>query len=118
MKKQILLFLSIVLITIVTSCSRSKHVSIIVTNEDHFLKIDYAGTIVFNDDNTGVLQISPRGYFNCKNNDDKLEITNQNGRLTYKLNGDVQNAELSRNGKWLLKQAVKEIARQQASRRS
>jgi len=103
-------------VTLLTAC-HNRYTSIVVTDDDHYLKIEYAGTIVFNDDNSGIKHISKGGYFKCKNNYDKLlaEINNK-GQMIYEVNGEDPTAKLNSAGAILMKDAVREIARQQGRR--
>lgn len=105
-----------VAVTLLAAC-HNRHTSIVVTDDDHYLKIEYTGTIVFNDDNTGIKHISKGGFFKCKNNYDKLKIeANNRGQMVYAINGDEPTPQLNDAGQTLLKDAVREIARQQGRR--
>ena len=114
MKKLVLTCL--LAVALLASC-HNRHTSIVVADDDHYLKIEYAGTIIFNDDNTGIARISPGGYFKCKNNYDKLLAeTNNKGQMVYEVNGEDPTVKLNSAGSILMKDAVREIARQQGKR--
>lgn len=102
-----------------SSCQKGRKTTLVVKDNDAFLSIEYTGTIVFNEDNSGILKISPDGYFKCKDNDNKLTAeTNAQGKLVYEVNGSTASANLDNSAKILLQRAVKEIAKQQGRHRS
>ncbi|MDT3403448.1 hypothetical protein [Mucilaginibacter terrae] len=116
MKKAVLTLIAVGIFA--TSCYRS-HSSITVSDGHSYLKIEYAGTVVFNDEKTRVVRISPGGYFKCTNNNDKLNIeSDRDGKLHYEVNSDDWSNTLNPTGQALMKQAAKEIARQHEKRRS
>lgn len=116
MKKAALILMMVALLA--SSCYRS-HNSITVSDGSSYLKIEYSGTIVFNDDSTKIVRISPGGYFKCKSNDDKLSIeSDRDGNLHYEVNGDEESSILSAAGQALMQQATHEIARQRNKKHS
>jgi len=83
-------------------------------DDNQYLKIEYAGTIVFNNDNTGILHISTNGYFKCKDNESKLFAkANQQGHIVYEANESSPTSNLDENSKSLLIKAIKELKKQQ-----
>jgi hypothetical protein len=119
MKHFILIIVTTLIIAFSSSCSNKHKTTIVIKENSKYLRIEYAGTILFNDDNTGILHISPEGYFKCKNQDNKLSAElNQNGQLVYQVNGGSPTFSLDEGSKTLLRTAVREIAKQQSKRRS
>lgn len=91
----------------------------VIKDDTRYLRIEYAGTIVFNDDNTGILHISPDGYFKCKDKENNLTAeADKKGNLVYEVNGSEPTASLNESSKMLLLQAVKEIEKQQSRHKS
>jgi hypothetical protein len=114
--KKLTLLLSLAVLLIAGSACRRGHRTVIVTKDDHdYLKVAYSGIIMFNDDDTGILHISPGGYFECKDNYDNLLIEpDAKGELTYQVNREDAKRSLDNSGyRILLRRAVKEIAKQQ-----
>jgi hypothetical protein len=119
MKHFILIIISTLIMAFSSSCSHKQKTTIVIRENDKYLKMEYSGTIVFNQDNTGILRISPNGYFECKNNASKLLAQpNQKGELVYEVNGGTPTSNLDESSKALLKDAVREIAKQQSKGRS
>lgn len=119
MKHFLLTIITTLFIIFSSSCSHKHKTTIVIKDDTRYLKIEYAGTIVFNDDNTGIMHISPDGYFKCKDNKNKLLAeANSHGQLVYEVNGDAPTPSLDENSKTLLLNAIKEIARQQGKHRS
>ncbi|WP_345949934.1 MULTISPECIES: hypothetical protein [unclassified Mucilaginibacter] len=112
MKRLILLLVTMVGL-LIGSCHHRKITKMSIWTNADYLKIEYSGNIVFNDANTDIVYISPNGYFKCKNKEDELiaQSTAKN-HIDYELNGERQNAQLNTQGRMLLKDAIKEIAKQ------
>ena len=115
----VLLLLIAILLTTNIGCHGGRHTVIVTkSNDTDYLRIEYSGTILFNDNNTDLHDISPDGYFKCKDNNDKVLIeTDRSGHLAYQFNRQDAEAKLtSATGKRLLLKAIQEIAKQQGSR--
>jgi hypothetical protein len=115
MKKAII----ILAVVVITFAACRPHSTIVVSNDHSYLKIEYAGTIVFNDDNTAIMHISPGGYFKCKNNYDKLKVEpDASGHPIYQVNGRDAHTTLDRSGEALMIQAAREVAKLRKRSRS
>jgi len=119
MKHFLLTIITTLFIIFSSSCSNKHKTTIVVKENSNYLRIEYSGTIVFNNDNTGIMHISPNGYFKCKNNENKLLAeSNKQGRLIYEVNGNSPTSNLDESSKILLIKAIKEIEKQQGKHRS
>ena len=106
-------------IALITTACNGPHSTIEVDDGTSHLKIEYAGTIVFNDDNTGIVHISPGGYFKCNNNYDNLKVEpNASGHPIYQVNGRAGASNLDRSGEALMIQAAREVAKLRKRSRS
>lgn len=89
MKKKnpfLVLFLLIVLSTVACNVSHHRTRTVKVNNGDGYLKIEYRGDILFNEEGTAIEAISPSGYIKYNNNGRRLYIeSNEDGTLRYKL---------------------------------
>src|SRR6266487_2695449 len=90
MKKLRFIAAAISFIIISAACNmRESHRIISVQNDNGSLKIEYSGTVIFNDDETAIESISPRGYVRYCKNGKKLKAENNHDEITYELyNGD------------------------------
>jgi hypothetical protein len=118
MKKIQTLFIALSLSVIAAACHHGKHSVISINDGRNSTKIEFSGRIVFNDDNTGISSMAPRSYFKYKHNDEKLTAEcDKNGHIVYELNDDDQTTALNEDGKRLLAEAVKQVAKAQGKRR-
>jgi hypothetical protein len=118
--KNLLTYLIVVLFTLFSySCNRQRTTRMTIEDNNRLSQIEYAGNIVFNETNTGIIHLSPDGYFECHNNDDKVLVkSDKRGSITYQLNSEDPQTVLKLTGRNLLHDAVKEIAKQKVRRRS
>jgi hypothetical protein len=113
MKNQIKLIAALFMLIAFTSCHRGRHVIISTESNNVSIKIEYFGTIVVNNDKTQIEAISHDGYVNYNRNGDQLyAATDNSGHIVYELNGN-QTTTLDNNGRELLAEAVKIIAKEQ-----
>ena len=117
MKKLQILLLALSLSLIAASCHRGRHV-VIKTNDDHnVIRVEYAGRIVFAEDNKAVIGMSSNGYLKFRKNDEELNIErNHAGQIVYEVNGDKESPVLNEEGQRLLNEAVKQINKAQDRR--
>jgi hypothetical protein len=101
-----------------TACHQH-HVTIVTTENNQIkMRIEYAGRIVFNDDQTGVLNMSRSGYFKYQRNGEKISVeADRKGNIVYEVNGDDKTTVLNDEGKRLLNEAIRAIAKEQARHR-
>jgi len=70
---------------VLLSCHRP-HTTIIVNDNNHYTKIEFAGNITFSADRTGIAQMSRRAYFTCNEDGEKLTVERDfHGQIIYKL---------------------------------
>ncbi|MES2275257.1 MAG: hypothetical protein V4592_04495 [Bacteroidota bacterium] len=114
MKKIQVLFIALSIAVVATSCYHGKHTTIVTNDGHNSTRIEYAGRIVFNDDNTGINSMAPNSYFKYKHNNEKLTAEcDKNGHIVYELNDDNQTTALNEDGRRLLAEAVEQIAKAQ-----
>jgi hypothetical protein len=85
-----------------------KHTTIIENDNNHHLRIEYAGRVYFNREGTEISSISQDGYVEYQNNDKKLEAKNDGqGGISYELYEGYTKLTLDDNGKKFIAEAVK-----------
>ncbi len=110
MKKLRFIVAAIGLIIISAGCNMGKsHRTISVQNNDLSLKIEYSGTVIFNDDETAIESISSGGYVRYCKNGKKLKAENNHGEITYELYNGNKKLSLEGNDKEFLADAIKEM---------
>jgi hypothetical protein len=93
---------------LLSACHFGKHSTIIETGNNYYLRIEYAGTIHFNDDGTAISSISPGGFVKYQNNEKKLEAqNNRDGGISYELSDNGEKLGLDNRGKEFIAQAVR-----------
>jgi hypothetical protein len=113
MKNPLKLITASLALILATSCFRGRHVIISTESNNVSVKIEYAGTIVVNNDKTQIEAISKDGYVDYNNNGNQLHaVSDEKGNIVYELNGN-QTTTLDNNGKALLAEAVKIIDKSQ-----
>ena len=73
---------------IATGCHHSRHrtTTIRVRNHNSTLKIQYAGKIVFNENETAIEYLSPNGFVKYRKDNQTFAVRRQgNGKLTYEI---------------------------------
>lgn len=84
------------------------HTTVVEKSNDHYLKIEYAGDISFNDAGTAIESISRNGYVEYQNDDKKLEAKNDGrGGVSYELYDGYDRLPLDNKGKEFIANAVR-----------
>ncbi len=111
MKKSGLIAIALSLIIISAACDMGKgHRIISVKNDNVSLKIEYSGTVIFNDDETGIESISSGGYVKYSKNGKKLEAkNNRRGEITYELYDRGKKLSMQDDNRKFLAEAIKEM---------
>jgi hypothetical protein len=80
-----------------------------MNDDNNHIEINYEGEITFNDDETAIARISPRGYLNYRKNGERLLAgPNDNGVVQYELyDGDRSVDPKSEEGKQMLAKAIR-----------
>jgi hypothetical protein len=93
--------LFLVLLATISSCTFE-------TSTSHTSSISHSGTIVFNDNKTAVISISPKGFLGYSEDDEKLNVENDDhGKLYYRINNDDETNVPNNEQLKLLAKAVK-----------
>ena len=109
-----ILFVS-VLMTTIACYHAGKSRTIIATNDNGNIKrIEYSGTVVFNQEKTGVEYLSDGAFLKFEHNGQKIEAeSDHHGKIKYEYNGD-EVTRLDEPAKKLLAEAVQAVVAQQA----
>lgn len=109
--KKVKLLILIGAISILTACMHpGKHTTIVVRDDHNTTKIEYAGKIIFNDQQTRIEDISIGGYVRYQHNDIKIDAENDgHGNVAYEIYSDGDKQPMDEKGKKLLSDAVKDI---------
>jgi len=84
------------------------HTTVVEKSNDHYLKIEYAGEVSFNNTGTAIESISRNGYVEYQNDDKKLEAKNDgHGGISYELYEGYDKLPLDNKGKAFIANAVK-----------
>jgi hypothetical protein len=86
-----------------------RHTTIIENHDGNTVKIEYRGQVYFTEDATAIKFITPHGSVKYSHNDDDLVAENENGRITYEINGGGKQTQLDEGGKAFLASAVREM---------
>ena len=114
MKKLLSIIILLTTIISLNSCYRGRHTIIAYRNNNNEVKVEYLGTITFDPNFTHIISISNGGYLKYNNDDRKIYAENGNNhQIVYKLNNGDKTTELNEEGKSLLNEAIKMIAKQQ-----
>ena len=84
----------VLLLVLLAACSfnRRRHTTIVEKDNNHYLKIEYAGHIAFNGTGTAIQNISPDGYLEYQYDDIKLNAKNNgHGGISYELHEGYNN---------------------------
>ena len=111
MKKAQILLLTLSMAAMVSACYNRNHHTIIATeNNQTKMRVEYAGRIVFNDDRSGIRNISKDGYFKYERDNQELKADNDgNNHVIYTLPDGSKSATLNDEGRQLLDEAIREI---------
>jgi len=114
MKKLLSIIALLTIMATLNSCYRGRHTIIAYRNNNNEIKVDFSGTITFDSTYTRITSISHGGYMKYSNNNNKIYAENgTEGQITYELNNGDKTTELNDEGKSLLKEAIKMIAKEQ-----
>ena len=117
MKKIQILFIALCMGAICAGCRHGKHTTIITENNNVKLRIEYSGWVVFNDDKSGVLNMSRDGYFKYEYNGQKISVKKTEKGIVYEVNDGAETDRLDADGQRLLKEAIVAVAKEQAKRK-
>jgi len=85
-----------------------RHTTIVEKSDNHYLRIEYAGHVSFNDDGTAIRSISRDGYVEYQRDDKKLEAKNNgNGGISYELYDGYQKLSMDERGREFIAEAVR-----------
>jgi hypothetical protein len=85
-----------------------KHTTIVEKSDNHYLRIEYAGHVSFNEDGTAIRSISRDGYVEYQRDDKKLEAKNNgNGGISYELYDGYQKLSMDERGREFIAEAVR-----------
>jgi hypothetical protein len=97
-------------IVVLAACTlgHHHHTTVVEKSNDHYLKIEYAGDISFNNAGTAIESISRNGYVEYQNDDKKLEAKNDGrGGISYELYDGYDRLPLDNKGKEFIANAVR-----------
>ena len=84
-----------------------KHTTIVEKSNNHYLRIEYAGHISFNEDGNAIRSISRDGYVEYQNDSKKLEAkSNGSGGVSYELYDGYEKLGMDERGKEFIAEAV------------
>jgi len=113
-RNNIIAALLLILVVVATGCHRRHHrVRTVKVNNNHSsLKIQYAGKVIFNEDETAIAHLSPNGFIKYRKDGQLFSVKrNGNGELSYKLYNGTRYLNLNDEAaKDFTARAVKEIA--------
>ncbi len=93
----------------ILSCHRHRHVVIATHSNNYDMRLEYEGSLAFNNDNTKVEGISRDGYIDYKRNSDELHVdADASGHIRYELNG-TQLSKLDNTAQSMLDTAIRMI---------
>src|SRR4051812_12817582 len=103
----------------VISCRRGNRTTIETTDGSTSQKIEYAGRIVFNRDQTQIESIAKDGYIKYTYNGRSVQAKNgHDGKVAYQFNGDSKVSILDNDQKQFLSYAIKTIIKERAKVRA
>jgi hypothetical protein len=89
---------------------RQQESNMVISSDNNYEKIAYSGKIEFNEDETLIHSISPKGYFHYIKNRKELDISSDaKANLSYELTADGTKEPFDSNGKKLVTEAIKEM---------
>jgi di/tripeptidase len=99
------------LLALAFGCRMNQRHVVIAEDDNHKnLKIEYGGRAVFNYDSTAIAKITPNGFVKYKKDDQAFVAeSDNNGKITYRINGSEKQTQLNADDKVFLAQAVKDM---------
>ena len=114
--KNLKLLFAILFTLCVIACHRGRHVIIATQSGNYSVKLEYEGTIAFNEEQTEIEGISRDGYLSFKRNNDELYAASDgSGKITYELNGEKIN-KLDDMGQGMLAEAIRMVVKSSRSK--
>lgn len=113
--------IALVLLTLTSfvSCRRANTTTIVTNDGSTSQKIEYAGRVVFSQDQTRIEDIAKDGYVKFTRDDRSVEAERgRNGKIAYRFDGDSQVDVLTDDQKQFLGDAVKTIIKERAKLRA
>ena len=110
-------FITIILLLLLlsTACHYNNYRTrtVRVSNDNMSLKIEYCGEVIFNEDETAIEEIEPKGYVKYKKNDRRFVAeSDDEGNITCKIyDGNRRLNYNDDNSKEFIVTAIREIAR-------
>lgn len=115
MKKLTIIAFSAMLLMVTTACHMGTQTTISTETDTLSQKIEYAGRVVFTQDQKAIESISKGGYLKFAKNGKKLQAENDdNGKLTYEFDGSSNIQTLSAEQKQFLAEAIKVVIKERA----
>ncbi|AMR33753.1 hypothetical protein A0256_21110 [Mucilaginibacter sp. PAMC 26640] len=115
-KNLVFALLSVAILSTSTSCRQPGHRRTVISiNENgNIQKVEYSGTVVFDEQKTGIDYISDGGFLKYEHNGQKIKAEGDDkGRVKYEYNGNAV-TKLDEPGKALLAEAAKAVTEQKA----
>jgi len=105
-------FILALLAIVISSCRHHHHHVTMVTHGNNFnMRLEYEGSMAFNNERTKVEAISKGGYIDYKRNSDEVYAApDASGHVRYELNGTPVN-QLDNTGQNLLDEAIRMIVK-------
>jgi len=93
------------------ACHHGRHVIIATQSGNYSVKLEYEGTLIFNDAQTQIEGISRNGYISFKRNNDELYAASDgSGKINYELNGEKVN-KLDGMAQGMLTEAIRMVVK-------
>jgi hypothetical protein len=111
MEKLMTLILALFVFAVIASCNFGRqHTTIVENDNNHYMKIEYAGRVHFKSDGSGIESISRGGYVKYRYNERTFEARNDgHGGVLYKLYDGSDQLPLDQNGRAFIADAVKNM---------
>lgn len=117
MKKIQVLFITLSIAVLLTSCYRGRHTVIRTSDDTNTIRVEYSGRIVFSDDNSSIISMSPDSYFEFKKNNEQISAKSDGkGHIIYELNDGAKSTKLDEDSKRLMLEAVRQVAKAQGKK--
>jgi hypothetical protein len=107
--KKLRILLLVAALAGLSACHFGRHHSTIVeTGNNYYLKIEYSGSIYFNNEGTAISGISPGGYVKYEFNEIKLKAWHsRNGEVSYEVYDNGEKLNPYNEGKTFIAGAVR-----------
>ena len=109
--KNLKLIIASLLTVCAMACHHGRHTIIATQSGNYSVKLEYEGTIAFNEDQTQIEGISRDGYLSFKRNNDELYVSSDgSNKITYELNGEKAD-KLDTMGQGMLAEAIRMVVK-------